>query len=166
MKAGDIGAYRKSPDIIKSILWLATLDASTRPECRIRDGKEYSLEAFESIGHAVPWRGGPGKILPNCRCIALPVLRSWRELGIPIDDMPRGTRASMGGQVAGDLYYPRWIEMQPVDTQERVLGLERSLLIRMGGLCYSDFHACDGVFLNLDELRQLHVLAFVLAGLH
>lgn len=166
MNTRFLDACRKDADLIKAIHWLATLDTHTRPECRIRDGKQYSLNAFDPIGHAAPWLGGPGKILPDCRCVALPVLRSYRELGIPIDDMPVGTRASMFGQVPADLYYPQWIEMQTEEIQECVLGTERTRLLRVSGLSYTELHAEDGVFLNLDDLRRRHVLAFVLAGLH
>lgn len=166
MRTGDVGAYRENDDLIKSIRWLATLDTSTRPECRIRDGKQYSLDSHEPIGHEVPWRGGPGKVLERCRCIALPVLRSWRELGIGVDEMPSGSRASMGGQVPANLYYPQWIETQSLDIQERALGRDRARLLRFGGLSYAALHADDGTYLDLGELRQRHVLAFVLAGLH
>lgn len=79
--------------------------------------------------------------------------------------MPLGTRASMGGQVPADLYYPQWIEMQTEVVQERVLGRGRARLLRMGGLSYAELHSDDGAFLNLNELRQRHLLAFVLAGL-
>lgn len=166
MKAGEIDSHRKNADLIKSILWLATLDTNTRPECRIRDGKQYSLDSNEPVGHSVPWLGGPGKVLQKCRCVAIPVLRSWRELGIDVDDMPAGTRASMGGQVPSDLYYPQWIEIQTEDILERALGTERARLLRMGGLRYTDLHADDGAFLSLSDLRQRYVLASVLAGLH
>ena len=44
----------------------------------------------------------PHPIHEGCRCTTVPVLKTWRELGIDLDEMPVGTRASAIGQVAAD----------------------------------------------------------------
>lgn len=57
------GFYEANPDLIKAVVWRSTLDTRTSSECRIRDGKRYTLgQRPKPIGHELPWGGGPGKL--------------------------------------------------------------------------------------------------------
>lgn len=58
--------------------------------CGADDGHVYALD---EIKPELP-------IHPDCRGLYVPVLKSWRELGIDANELPEGTRASMDGQVA------------------------------------------------------------------
>ena len=50
-------------------------------------------------------------------------MKSWRELGIDVDEMDAGTRASMDGQVRQlTTNYAQWLERQPYERQIKVLG--------------------------------------------
>ena len=151
-------------DLIKAVSWLSTLDSRTTEMCQIRDGKQYTPGTHKPIGHAIPWLGGPGKLHWCCRSTSAPVTRSWRELGIDMDDFTPSTRASMDGQVPADQTYGQWLKKQSATRQDDILGKTRGALFRKGGLKFDRFYNDKGRYLTLDELRQRDAAAFDKAG--
>lgn len=141
-------------ELVKAVRWVSTLDSRTSPLCRVRDGLQYTPEAHKPIGHHVPWGAGPGRLHFNCRSVSVPVLKSWRELGIDADELPAGTRASMDGQVPADMTYAQWLARQSAERQDEILGAERGRLFRAGGLKLERFYDDRGRWLSLDELRR------------
>ncbi|MBQ4853229.1 hypothetical protein IMW82_00850 [Rhodanobacter sp. B2A1Ga4] len=165
MRAGDLDAYRND-DLIVGVRWLGTLDTASRPECRIRDGLIYSkAPSHAPINHEVPWLGGPGHIHARCRCIGLPVMRTWRELGIDLPELLPGTRASMTGPVSAALTYGEWIAAQADEIQRKALGDERATLMRVGGLAFYQLYDASGTYLSIDRLRTLFPVAFAICGM-
>lgn len=141
-------------DLVKATRWVSTLDTRTSPQCRIRDGLTYTPHDHKPIGHKIPWGDGPGRLHFNCRSVSVPVLRSWKELGIPIDDMTPGTRASMDGAVPADLTYAQWFERQSAARQEEILGPVRYGLMKRGKVTYDQFYNDKGRWLTLAELAE------------
>lgn len=144
--------YRANEDIVKAVQWVSTLDTRTSEECAIRDGLEYTAEG-EPIGHSIPWLGGPGRLHFNCRSVDVPVTKSWRELGLDLDDTSAGTRASMDGEVPENQNYAEWLGNQSASRQDDVLGATRGELFRQG-VPMEKFYNDKGVFLTLDELYK------------
>lgn len=148
-------SYEANADLIKALQWVATLDSRTSPPCRVRDGLKYtSTVPHKPIGHSVPWGDGPGRLHFNCRSVSVPVLKSWRELGIDMDETTPSTRASMDGQVPADLTYSQWIVRQSAERQDEILGKERGELLRSGKLTIDKFSNAKGEWLSLEELRK------------
>lgn len=146
--------YRSNEPLVKAEAWVSTLDTHTTPICRARDGKIYPV--------------GEGPRPPahiRCRSATAPVLASWDELGIDLEEAPAGTRASMNGQVAADLSYGDWLGQQHADVVDEVLGKTRSELFRKGDLKVGDFVNDQGHQYTLTELRRRDAAAFELAGL-
>lgn len=142
-------------DLVKAVRWHSTLDSRTSPMCRVRDGLQYTADDRHApIGHKVPWGDGPGRIHFCCRSVSVPVLKSWRELGLDIDDMPPGTRASMDGQVPADMTYGQWLAKQSAARQDEILGPERARLLREGKTTFDKFTDDRGKWLTLDQLRK------------
>lgn len=141
-------------DLVKATRWVSTLDTRTSPQCRIRDGLTYTPHDHKPIGHKIPWGDGPGRLHFNCRSVSVPVLKSWRELGIPVDDMTPGTRASMDGAVPADLTYAQWFERQSAARQEEILGPVRYGLMKRGKVTYDQFYNDKGRWLTLAELAE------------
>lgn len=139
-------------DIIKAVRWVSTLDTKTSAECRIRDSLRYTAQSHKPIGHKVPWLQGPGRLHFNCRSTDTPVTKSWRELGIPIDEMTASERASMDGQVPADTTYGEWLKRQSAARQDQVLGPERAKMLR-DGASMEDFYSQTGRWLTIDQLR-------------
>ena len=144
---------RANVALIKARKWTSTLDSKTTPACQIRDGLQYTNEERpKPIGHSVPWLQGPGRLHFNCRSVDTPVTKSWRELGIDLDELPPGTRASMDGQVPADTTYGEWLGRQSPGRQDEILGPKRAALFRAGKVTFDRFFDDKGRFLTLAEL--------------
>jgi SPP1 gp7 family putative phage head morphogenesis protein len=158
--------FKANGDVIKALTWVATLDSRTSPFCRVRDGLRYTADgAHRPIGHKVPWAQGPGRSHFGCRSVAAPVTKSFREMGLDIDEISPATRASMDGQVPADLTYSQWLGRQSAARQDEILGPERGRLIRAGGLAPEMLYSPRGDFLTLDQLRARDASAFRKVGL-
>lgn len=150
-------------DIIECKLWISTLDNKTSHQCIIRDRKKYTLDG-KPIGHKIPYLRGPGKIHFCCRSTEIPILKSWRELGIDVDEMDEGTRASMDGQVPADTSFIEWIKRQSTERQKQVFGEVRYRLMKEGGMSPSEFFTDKGEWISLDKLKAIDEQAFKDAG--
>lgn len=147
-------------DILKSEDWLSTLDTKTSADCIIRDKLSYEVVTHKPIGHKIPWLQGPGRIHFCCRSTSTPRTKSWQELGIPIDEMTSGQRASMDGQVPADMNYSAWLDKQSDERKAQVLGRERYKLYKDGKLSLEDFYSPSGEWLTLGQIRERDAQAF------
>ncbi|MDR5611323.1 MULTISPECIES: phage minor head protein [unclassified Arsenophonus] len=155
---------KANKNILEGKQWLSTLDNKTSPPCIIRDRLRYTLEG-KPIGHKVPYLQGPGKIHWNCRSTETWITKSWRELGIDVDEMNEGTRASMDGQIPVGTTFLEWIQRQPVWRQKQVFGEVRYRLMKEGGMHPSEFYTDKGEFISLAQLREIDEQAFKEAGI-
>lgn len=146
--------YAENGDIIKGLRWVATLDRRTTVLCASRDGMIFPVDSeIRPPAHF------------GCRSRFSAVMRSWRELGIDVDDAPEGTRASMDGQVPASTTYAEWLKSQPAAVQDEVLGKAKGALFRRGGLTLDKFVMADGSELTLKQVRARYADAFDKAGL-
>lgn len=135
--------WESNSRLIKGVQWSSTLDGRTSAVCRARDGQVYEVG-----------KGPRPPAHPNCRSSVIPVLKSFREIGIPAADLAPSTRASMNGQVAEDTTYSEWLRRQPVEFQDDVLGVAKGRLFRQGGLSLDRFVDRAGREYTLEELRR------------
>ena len=145
--------YEQNESLIKSLQWVSTIDLRTTPECSTRDGLTYTVDGHEPIGHSLPWGGGPGNLHWGCRSSSAPVLKTFRELGINVDEVPASTRASLDGQIAQDTTFEGWLSRQSVERQNDNLGVGRAALWRDGKIGFRDLVDGNGRELTLAELR-------------
>lgn len=146
--------YAENTDIISAVAWSATLDTRTTEWCIVRDGLQYTPDTHEPIGHDVPWLEGPGKIHWGCRSSSIPVLKSWRALGIDADEVPQTTRASMDGQVPAGQTFEEWLGKQTQARQDAVLGAGKAELWRSGKIKFRDLLDQNGRPLTTEALRR------------
>jgi hypothetical protein len=146
-------------EILKAEDWLSTLDTKTSTDCIIRDKLSYEVGTHKPIGHKVPWLQGPGRIHFCCRSTSTPRTKSWRELGIPIDEMTPGQRASMDGQVPADTTFSTWLARQSDARKAQVLGPMRYQLYK-GGKSLEGFYSPTGEWLTLEQIKQHDAQAF------
>ncbi|WP_268894456.1 phage minor head protein [Variovorax boronicumulans] len=156
--------YKANAELIAALKWVSTLDLRTSSMCRIRDGKKYTTD-HKPVGHSVPWLQGPGRLHWRCRSSSAPITRSWRELGIDLDELPAADRASMDGVVPAEMSYGDWLKKQPAARQDEVVGATRGKLMREGKLEFDQFYTARGEWIDLDVLRQRDAEAFRKAGL-
>jgi SPP1 gp7 family putative phage head morphogenesis protein len=158
--------YSANSDIVKAVQWTATLDPRTCPVCMDRDGRTYPPGETPDIPHL------------RCRCSIVPVVKSWKELGLPLQEAPSGTRASsavtqaeerrlrkldaderraikgqLQGQVPESLTYPEWLRRQSAEVQNEALGVRKAQMFRSGDLDIGQFVTDSGRILTLKELE-------------
>lgn len=152
--SGREAMYQKNDDLITSLQWHATLDTRTSIWCITRDGHTYSNtpEHF-SKDNGPAWLEGPGKLHWNCRSTSVPVLKSWRDLGIDADEIPQSTRASMDGQVPAQQSFEAWLKKQSAARQDTVLGAGKAALWRSGKIGFRDLLDQSGRPLTTEQLR-------------
>jgi SPP1 gp7 family putative phage head morphogenesis protein len=146
--------YQANKDIIGEEQWVATLDTRTCPHCMGLDGQKFAL--------------GKGTKTPahiGCRCVRVPIVKGWRDLGFDFDEIPASTRASMDGQVSATETYQTWLKKQPASVQDEALGPTRGALFRKGGVTVDRFTNRAGDELTLDQLSVLENAAFAKVGL-
>lgn len=133
--------YQENDDLIDQVQYVATLDNRTTLICANYDGNIYPIDS----GPRPPQHWG-------CRSTTVPKTKSWRQLGLDLQEAPTGTRASMNGQVPAVLTFPAWLRKQDARTQREVLGATRYQLYKDG--MSIDRFVVDGRVLRLDELRK------------
>ena len=134
--------FRDNSDILNGVQFVATLDTLTCEECAALDGTTY--ENPEDAPQP-PLHLGP------CRCTLVPIVKSWKELGFDVEEVPEGTRASMDGQVPESMTYGSWLKSQSTEVQNDALGPGRAALFRDG--MSIDRFVKDGRVIPLADLQ-------------
>jgi SPP1 gp7 family putative phage head morphogenesis protein len=151
---GRTSTYANNADIISAVQWHATLDTRTSIMCLARDGHKYSNDASHAPKDGgPPWDSGPGQLHWNCRSTSVPVMKSWKSLGIDAAEIPDTTRASMDGQVAAQTTFTTWLAKQSAARQDSILGAGKAALYRSGKISVSDLLDQDGRPLTTEQLR-------------
>lgn len=156
--------WEANSDIIKGVRWVSTLDNRTSPICQHRDGRVGPVSTLDG------WTPPEGADLldppfarppahPNCRSTTVSVLKSWKELGFKMDELPAGTRAAMDGQVPASMTYFQWLAKQSDDVQKDVLGPTRWDLWKNHGMQPDKFINDKGRYHTITDLvKPKHAL--------
>lgn len=115
--------YKANTDIIKGEMFLATLDDRTTLTCAGLDHEEFPV--------------GEGPVPPlhvNCRSTRTPITKSWKELGLNLEQFPAGDRPfivnALSGQVPSPTTYTQFLRDQPSEIQDDWLGPARGKIFR------------------------------------
>lgn len=143
-------------DVVKGWLFHATLDGRTSITCASLSGKVFPV--------------GKGPVPPrhiNCRSAAVPVLKSFREMGLDIPEIvvEGRTRASIDGQIPADTSFTAWLKAKPASFQDEILGSTRGKLFRANAIEIDRFTNNKGKVYTLDQLRERDAALFKKAGL-
>ncbi|WP_273397018.1 minor capsid protein [Actinobacillus porcinus] len=138
-------------DLLKGEKHLSTLDTRTSEICRVRDGLAWDLDKKPIGEHAVPYARPP--LHPNCRSTLILITKSWKELGLDMDEIPESTRASMDGQVKAGLTYENWLKNKTPEQQDAILGKGKADLWRQGVITFRDMLDQSGRPLTLKQLN-------------
>ena len=134
-------AMAANDDLILAYRAVATLDSRVCISCAPLDGLEWT-KAGKPIGHKFPLPSYPLHF--NCRCLLM---------GKVIDGEPGGTRASTDGQVSAALTFEGWLERQPIERQNDILGKGRAELYRKGTITLQDLASGRGRPLTIEQLK-------------
>jgi hypothetical protein len=110
----------------------------------------WDLDGNKLTGTTVDFRAPP--IHWNDRCVLSPIAKSFRDLGIPLDEpTDEGPRASADGPVRTT--FQDFLKRQSPTFIERVLGKQRAALFEAGKITVRDLISGTGRELTLEELR-------------
>lgn len=146
--------YEENEEVFKGWEWNATLDGKTRPEHADMDGANWDLEhnGINEKGKQHAYRTAPAGF--NCRCIKLPIVKSFKELGLDIDEVPVGVRSSMDGYVSRDTNFEQWFDTKPKSFQAEYLGTGKYELFKEGKITLNDLVNQQGRTLSVRELKE------------
>ena len=147
-----MATYKANADIMKGFEWLATLDGNTCIECMAYSGAQWDMEG-KPIKGDLPLKNPP--LHPNCRCVLTSLTKSYRELGLNIDEMPPGTRASDLGQVPADMSMDSFLRRHDTEYLNDLLGPGRAKLFQDGKITLRQLVSGSGRELTLEELKAL-----------
>lgn len=147
-----VAIYKQNEDVVGALMHVSTLDDRTTAICISRDGLRWKIDG-EPIGHSQPFQTPP--LHWNCRSTLVPVTKSWRELGLNVDEMTPTQRASMDGVVPADMTYEQWLKTKSEEFQNKVLGLRKAELWREGSITFRDLVDQSGRPLTIDELEDI-----------
>lgn len=165
---------KENSDVIKGWRWDATLENGNFSKGYGTCLRCLALDAKDKI---YPLNGGPSIPLhPNCRCLRRYVTRSYKELGINIEELDdkvrpytvrgkidpitgeveRGATGTGGqtlidaGRITGGM--KEYFEMLPEKIKELTLGKNRYKLYKAGKIDLSDLATDEGRLLTINEL--------------
>ncbi len=150
--AGDarMAVYKANEDIEKGYRHLSTLDSITCVVCAARSGAQWDLNFKPINGNNIPYAKTP--VHTNCRCLIAPLLKTFRELGINVDE-PKGTRASDLGQIPNDTTFDAFLKRHDTAYQDELLGKGKAQLWRDGKITLQDLLNQAGRPLTLKQLQ-------------
>ena len=141
-------------DVIKGVRQLSTLDSHTTPICVAYSGGAWSLPDRKPIeGTKLPYNGGTPRHW-NCRSVEVPITKTFRELGLDIDEFPATTRAATGGPVAANTTFEAFLQRKGPAFTDELLGPGRAQMWRDGTITLQQLLDQSGRPLTLKELRK------------
>jgi hypothetical protein len=114
----------------------------------IYSGHVYNLETVEG------WYCANGIVTHNCRSYWSYPVKSFKELGLNIEDFKPSTRASMDGQIPAATTFEQFLSGKSEEWQTKYLGKGRAQLWRDGKITLSDMVSGTGRELTLDQLAK------------
>ena len=151
--AARLASFKQNADLIECLVWLATLDSHTCLLCAVRDQMEYTLDDQEPIGHTHEWAGGPGAIHFSDRCVLSTRTKSFKDLGIELDEPDESTRPSDGGPVSSKLNFKDFLASKDKAWRAEYLGPGRAEMYEAGKITLNDLMNLKGRKLTLEELQ-------------
>ena len=142
---------KENEEVIKGYQSLTVLDGKTSDLCISYSGSKYDID-FKPIGNSKPYMPTPRHF--RCRSTHIPILKTWREMGIDLDELPTGTQSSDAGYLPQDYTFNDFLKTKTKDYQDKVLGVGRAQLWRDGKITLSQLVNQQGKSLTLKELKE------------
>lgn len=143
---------KENEDIFKGQKTVVTFDGRTSDICISYSNSSWDMEGKILTGNKA-FREPPYHM--RCRTILLPIIKSFRELGINLDEMKGATKASMDGQIPKDMTFDEWLKTKPKSFVESTLGKGRAELFLDGKINLSQLTDLRGNPLTIKELTNI-----------
>ena len=153
--------FEENDDIIKGYRQLSTLDSHTTPICVAYSGKEWNKDKQPINGNTLPFISSKGATTGtprhwNCRSLIVPITKTFRELGLDVDEMPTSTRSASGGPVAANESFDAYLKRRGDKFADDLLGPGRAQMWRDGKITLNQLVDGTGRPLTLKQLRRLY----------
>lgn len=139
--------YNENQDILKGVMYTATLDNRTCLQCANLDGQVYLMKGVDHKGPILP-------LHPFCRCFYAPITYSWAELekrhNIKINKEKRGY---FSGSKMDTLTYSEWFKTLPESEQLNILGATRYKSYKDGKLKLKQMANSRKIY-TIDDLKR------------
>lgn len=143
--------YSENDDIIAGYQSIAVLDGKTSDVCIAYSNAKYTKD-FKPIGNSPSYFLTPRHF--RCRSTHIPILKTWRELGIDEDELPIGTQSSDMGYLPQDYSFSDFLKLKTKEQQNEILGNGKAQLWRDGKITLSQLVTQQGRTLTLKELQE------------
>lgn len=144
--------FDANADVIKGFRQVSTLDGHTSPVCVAYSGASWNLKR-EPLNGSPPFNGGCPRHF-KCRSVEVPITKTFRELGLEIDEAPPSTRASSDGQIPAGTTFDDFLRRKGDAYADEVLGKGKADLWRAGKITLRDLVSGTGRPLSLAELQS------------
>jgi hypothetical protein len=151
--------YKANANIINAVEWSAVFEAGnidsgrgTCPRCMALDGNKYP-STDESP---------PCPLHPRCKCMLLPITKTWKELGFDIEEMEPiyekwyirspGRKILQTGTINGN--YAQWWGTRSKKFQDNAIGPTRANMVRADVIDFADIVDNQGNLITINELRK------------
>lgn len=146
--------FKANSDIIKGMRQVSTLDGHTSDICIAYSGAEWDLDGKPINGSTLPYVTGVPRHF-RCRSSEVPITKTFRELGIDIDEPKGTTRASSDGQIDVDTSFDSFLTRKGKGYQDKMLGAGRADLWRSNKIKLRDLVDGQGRPRTLEQLKAL-----------
>jgi hypothetical protein len=143
--------FRRNADVVKGIKVLGAMDSHEPLACIAYSGSMWDLDGQPINGTTLPFNDGLPHD-PKCRCVYVAVTKTFREIGIDIDEPRVGTRASDEGPIPADITFDEFLVRKNAAYVNALLGFERAELWRQGTIRCRDLVDNDGQVLSIEAL--------------
>lgn len=148
--------FRKNADVIKGVRQLSTLDSHTTDICIAYSGSEWDLNGDPINETRLPFNGGPPRHW-GCRSILTPITKTFKELGVNIEEPTGGERAATGGPVDRKITMKQWLDSRTEEQLDEQLGKGRAELFRSGKITLTQLLDLRGNPLTLAQLESKYL---------
>lgn len=102
-------------DVVRGWVWISALDTRTCPSCIAMHGTEHDIDETGPDDHQ------------QGRCSSIPLLKSWRDLGIDLDEPPSTVPDALD-----------WFDGLPRTDQVKIMGPSRLAALDDGRVTFAD----------------------------
>jgi hypothetical protein len=147
--------FNANPETVKGIEQISTLDSHTSLTCVAYSHAKWNLDYEPIAPNELPYLTGVPRHM-SCRSVEVPILKSFADLGIDIDEPKFGTtRASEDGQIDVDTTFDGFLKRKSKEYVDEMLGVGRADLWRAGKITLRDLVNGEGREQTLAELQEL-----------
>lgn len=150
--------FDANADVIKGIRQISTLDGHTSQVCIAYSGASWDMQR-NPLNGSPPFNGGTPRHF-KCRSLEVPITKTFRELGLDIDEAAPSTRASDEGQIPAGTTFDEFLRRKGDAYADEMLGKGRADLWREGKVTLRDLVSGTGRPLSIAELQTFASQSF------